>query len=186
MLFTWLYHSFMLHLIKMALDCYVFFDNWLCWDTSLRPGNVISHQNLGQSLLLFAHRALADAEEIFKDLISYDIFLPLYIVHFPWNYTGIYTNNLVSTKVSIMAWWLMAPSHYLGHFYLRPVLAFGYCRCLRLSVCPSVLSCVNHELVRAITHHPFKLGSPNLDHRCKRPWLRSILFKGVIDLDLQS
>ena len=64
-------------------------------------------------------------------------------------------------------------------FYPRPVLAFGYCRCLRLSVCPSVRPCVNHEFVRAITHHPFKLGSPNLDHRCKRPWLRSLLFLGV-------
>ena len=63
-------------------------------------------------------------------------------------------------------------------FYPRPVLAFGYCRCLRLSVCPSVRPCVNHEFVRAITHHPFKLGSPNLDHRCKRPWLRSLLFGG--------
>ena len=71
-------------------------------------------------------------------------------------------------------------------FYPRPVLAFGYCRCLRLSVCPSVRVCGNHLLVRAITRHPFKLGSPNLDHRCKRPWLRSLLFWGVIDLDLQG
>ena len=63
-------------------------------------------------------------------------------------------------------------------FYPRPVLAFGYCRCLRLSVCPSVRVCGNHLLVRAITHHPFKLGSPNLDQRCKRPWLRSLLFFG--------
>ena len=39
------------------------------------------------------------------------------------------------------------------------------CVCL----CVLVRPCVNHELVRAITHHPFKLGSPNLDHRCKRP-----------------
>ena len=46
---------------------------------------------------------------------------------------------------------------------------------LPASVCVSVRPCVNHELVRAITHHPFKLGSPNLDHRCKRPWFRSIL-----------
>ena len=72
------------------------------------------------------------------------------------------------------------------NFYPRPVLAFGYCRCLRLSVCPSVRVCGNHLLVRAITRHPFKLGSPNLDHRCKRPWLRSLLFCGVIDLDLQG
>ena len=55
--------------------------------------------------------------------------------------------------------------------------------CVCLCVCPYV--CVNPLLVRAITHHPFKLGSPNLDHRCKRPWLRSLLFWGVIDLDLQ-
>ena len=71
-----------------------------------------------------------------------------------------------------------------SNFYPRPVLAFGYCRCHSLSVCVSVCVCGNHMLVRAITHHPFELGSPNLDHRCKRPWLRSLLFWGVIDLDL--
>ena len=54
--------------------------------------------------------------------------------------------------------------------------------CVCLSVCPSVCAVT----VRAITHHPFELGSPNLDHRCKRPWLRSLLFWGVIDLDLQG
>ena len=43
-------------------------------------------------------------------------------------------------------------------------------------VCVSVSLCVNHLLVRAITRDPFKLGSPNLEHRCKRPWLRSLLF----------
>ena len=66
----------------------------------------------------------------------------------------------------------------VNSFYPRPVLAFGYCRGLHLSVCPSVRPCVNHQLVHAITHHPFKLGSLNLDHRCKRPWLRSLLFLG--------
>ena len=47
-------------------------------------------------------------------------------------------------------------------------------------VCPCVCVslCVNHLLVRAITRDPFKLGSPNLDQRCKRPWLRSLLFWG--------
>ena len=59
-------------------------------------------------------------------------------------------------------------------FYPRPVLAFGYCRCLRVCVC--VCLSVNHQLVRAVTHQPFKLESPNLDQRCKRPWLRSLLF----------
>ena len=62
------------------------------------------------------------------------------------------------------------------HFYPRPVLAFGYCRCLRVCVCVCVCLSVNHQLVRAVTHQPFKLESPNLDQRCKRPWLRSLLF----------
>ena len=76
----------------------------------------------------------------------------------------------------------------LYRFYPRPVLAFGYCRCLRLSVSvrPSVRVCGNHVLVRAMTHHQFKLGSTNLDPRCKRPWLRSLLFCGTIDCDLQG
>ena len=55
-----------------------------------------------------------------------------------------------------------------------------------VSVCVCVSLCVNHLLVRAITRDLFKLGSPNLDQRCKRPWLRSLLFLGVIDIDLQG
>ena len=53
-------------------------------------------------------------------------------------------------------------------------------------VCMYMCLSVNHELVRAIIHQPFKLGSPNLDHRCKRPWLRSLLFCWVIGGDLQG
>ena len=64
-------------------------------------------------------------------------------------------------------------SQRIDYHYPRQVLAFRYCRCLRLSVCVSVCVCGNHMLVCMITHHPFELGSPNLDHRCKRPWLRS-------------
>ena len=33
---------------------------------------------------------------------------------------------------------LQAQVKWFSRFYPRPVLAFGYCRCLRLSVCPSV------------------------------------------------
>ena len=73
----------------------------------------------------------------------------------------------------------------ISGFYSGPVLAFGYCRCLRLSVRPCFSPSIT-KFVCVITHHPFKLGSPNLDHRCKRPWLRSLLFLGVIDLDLQG
>ena len=69
-------------------------------------------------------------------------------------------------------------------------LAFGYCHRLRLCVCVFVCVCVslcvNHLLVRAMTRDPFKLGMPNLDQWCKRPWLKSLSFWGVIDLDLQG
>ena len=41
------------------------------------------------------------------------------------------------------------------------------------------------EIVRTITHHPSTLGSPNLEQGCKIPWLRSLLFWGAIDYDLQ-
>ena len=54
--------------------------------------------------------------------------------------------------------------------------------CICVSVCP----CINHLLVRAITRDPIKLGSPNLDQRCKTPWLRCLLFWGAIDIDLQG
>ena len=50
--------------------------------------------------------------------------------------------------------------------------------CVRVSV--------NHEFVHVITHQPFKLGSPNLDQRCKRPWLRALSFCGMMDRDLQG
>ena len=74
------------------------------------------------------------------------------------------------------------PYNFILIFYPRPVLAFGYCRWLRLSVCV----CGKHLLVRAITCHAFKLESPNLDHKSKTPWLRSLLFWGVNDLELQG
>ena len=78
-----------------------------------------------------------------------------------------------------------------SRYYPRPVLAFGYCHrlclwvCVSVCLCVCVCVCINHELVRTITHRPFKLGSPSLDQRCKIPWFRSLLFVGMIDLDLQ-
>ena len=44
-------------------------------------------------------------------------------------------------------------------FFFLPEASFifGYCRCLRPSIRP---------FIRAITHHPFNLVSPNLDQRC--------------------
>ena len=68
-----------------------------------------------------------------------------------------------------------------------PEASFGL-RVLSLppSVCLCVCVCVNHLLVRAITCRPFKLESPNLDQKSKTPWLRSLLFWGLIDLELQG
>ena len=50
-------------------------------------------------------------------------------------------------------------------------------------VCVGVLPSVR-KLVRARTHHPFKLESPHLDQMYKRPWLISMLFCGAITIDL--
>ena len=73
-----------------------------------------------------------------------------------------------------------------GQFWPSGIVIACVCVCVCPCVCVCVSLCVNHLLVRAITRDPFKLGSPNLDQRCKRPWLRSLLFLGVIDLDLQG
>ena len=50
-------------------------------------------------------------------------------------------------------------------------------------MCVSVCVWMNPDLVRAITHYPFKRRSPNLNQRCKTPWLRSLL---VVGLHLQG
>ena len=69
-------------------------------------------------------------------------------------------------------------------FHSRPVLAFGYCRCIRLSVCPCVRVCINPKLVRAITQVPLKPSSPNLGQRWKTPWLRFLLWGDQIDIKI--
>ena len=84
--------------------------------------------------------------------------------------------------------WVMSMTEgwYLWSVWFLPEASFGL-RVLSLpaSVRPSVSPSVT-KFVRAITHYPFKLGSPNLDQRCKRPWLRSLLFCGTIDRKLQG
>ena len=89
----------------------------------------------------------------------------------------------------IMYWNLIPTAAKLSAiFYLRPVLTFGYCYCLCVCVCMCVCVrvSINHEFVYAITHQSFKLGSLNLDQRCKRPWLRAQWFCGMIDRDFQG
>ena len=65
-----------------------------------------------------------------------------------------------------------------GQFWPSGIVVACVCVCVCLSV--------NHQLVRAVTHQRFKLEPPNLDQRCKRPWLRSLLFFGAIDRELQG
>ena len=67
-----------------------------------------------------------------------------------------------------------------------PKASFGL-QVLLLSapVCVSISPYVN-KLVCAITHHPFKLESPNLDQRCKRHWSRLLLFCGAVELKSQN
>ena len=79
--------------------------------------------------------------------------------------------------------WLFCPLSFLpeASFGLR-VLSSPASVCLSVCLCV----CINHLLVRTITHQPLTLESPNLDERRKTPWLRCLLFLGVIDLDLQG
>ena len=104
-----------------------------------------------------------------------------------------------STKINHLLWkyllWHIRNDIYLCIAYVffmislsfLPKASFGL-RVLSLpaSVCVCVCVCGNHLLVRAITCHLFKLESPNLDQKSKTPWLRSLLFWGLIDLELQG
>ena len=74
--------------------------------------------------------------------------------------------------------WVQLPYGFItrGQFWPSGIVSACVCVCVRMSV--------NHEFVRAITHQPFKLGSPNMDQRCKKPWLSALLFCGMIDRDL--
>ena len=106
-------------------------------------------------------------------------FLKLYIhCDFEWQTSN---GNKINTESATRVAGDQQPFLPEASFGLR-VLSLPACVCVCVCVCLSV----NHQLVRAVTHQPFKLESPNLDQRCKRPWLRSLLFFGMIDLELQS
>ena len=87
-----------------------------------------------------------------------------------WRFISIRPSWANSCKIPIKTQWFL------------PEASFGLqVLSLPASVRPSIT-----KFVHAITHYRFKLGSPNLDQRCKRPWLRSLLFCGMIDCDLQG
>ena len=65
-------------------------------------------------------------------------------------------------------------------FVLRVLsLPVSVCPCVHMSVRASIRVC------RAITHHSFRLRSLNVDNQWKK-LLRSLLFRGTIDLELQG
>ena len=67
-------------------------------------------------------------------------------------------------------------------FCPRPVLTFGYCRCLRLSVCSWVyqpLACPHDN------SGPVQAGITKFGPGCAISWVKSLLFWGAIDFDLQ-
>ena len=70
-----------------------------------------------------------------------------------------------------------------SHFTYWPFRPKGYCRCMRLPVCPSVRKLY---IVRAITCHRFGLESPNLNQTCTLGYARLVLKLGVIDPILQG
>ena len=71
-----------------------------------------------------------------------------------------------------------------GQFWPLGIVVPCICLCVPVCVCNCV--CINLELVCTITHHPFKLGSPNLDDKCITHWLRFPSFLGAIDVNLQG
>ena len=74
-----------------------------------------------------------------------------------------------------------------NQFYPRPVLALGYCRCLRLCVRVSVCLFVCQSLACPRDNSgPVQARIAKFGPKCKRPWLRSLLFYGLIYLDLQG
>ena len=68
-----------------------------------------------------------------------------------------------------------------GQFWLSGIAFACVCLCVCLCVCPWLC-----QTKACLHNHLFKLELPNYDKRCKIPWLRSLIFWGLIDLDLQD
>ena len=97
-------------------------------------------------------------------------------------------NHLYKTKfTNIFDDKLRAPKSYgaVAFFYPRPVLAFGYCRCLRLcvSVCLSV--CQSRVCPRN-NSGPVRAKITKLGPKMQKTLVKIPIFCGLIDLDLQG
>ena len=119
-----------------------------------------------------------------KTILAKDVMVnrlwPSYIVwciEFSWVSPG-YHYQFAWLYILMMVMQLLWVIFTRGQFWPSGIVVACVCPCVH----PSVRVCGNHLLVHAITHRPFKLGSPNFDHRCKIPWLRSQLFWGWLTL----
>ena len=107
---------------------------------------------------------------------------------FLWSFVYRRMNKVISfktvyiSKQQLINWllceinWKICQNKSLSSFLPEALLAYRYCLCLRLCVCVCLSVC-QLLLVRAITRHPFKLGSPNLNQK-----MQNILLKVPIVL----
>ena len=127
------------------------------------------------------------ADNIFRIIFLYEncwIFIQISLMFIP---KGLINNKHI--LVEIMAWYRTDDkllSELVMAYYTNAYMSLDL---YELSHCGLVIPhghLPHFELLCTITHHPFKLGSPNLDQRCKIPWSRSLLFEGAIVRDLQG
>ena len=164
----------------------------------------------GHFQLPLRHRTTCAYQEPLEIMVSYLIFYScteytprslMAIVDYPWGYitripwdNGLFdirysklkipegqencTKKCISYK-QISKWLSICTG---GQFWPSDIVMTCICGSVRGSVCV----CINHLLVRMIIHRPFKLELPNLDQKCKTSCLRTLIFWGVINLDLQG
>ena len=85
---------------------------------------------------------------------------------------GLHWNGNIAILTKNRHWLVEFGIFTRGQFWPSDIVVACACLSVCVSACPSI-QLVNHRFVRAIFCHPFKLNSPNLDHKCKTPCLRS-------------
>ena len=94
---------------------------------------------------------------------------------------NIQSHAVVLLMMSLWLKWLHFTQFAIQFLHKASFDLWVYCRCLYVCLSMSI----NSELVHLITHHLFKLGSPNLDHRGKRAWLRSLFTEERLTMTFQ-
>ena len=83
----------------------------------------------------------------------------------------------------IAAWGLVSNFQCKGLFIISIFNRGQFWPSSPASVCVCVCPWVSLKLVHTITCDLFNIGSPNLNQRCKTPWLGSLLFWEAINLE---